>query len=152
MRRALTLLVLPTLVVACSSNDAEKCPVGERTTELNESFANLGYPDGTVACVLPGLPPGVEATAVFYNGINEDAAAAKLSAFMSTKGYRATTPEPSPELEGCPKGGTELSFQREGDSVRYYAWLTLNANGDAVAVLEFFPVDCAKNPKEELCK
>ena len=143
-----TALVLASALalVACRSDDPEKCPTGERTLQVTEEFTELGYPDGTVACNLRGH----DTPSVLYNGVDsEEEAAAKLIAFMRTKGYEGKPRAPGKmALEIAQKGGrisTGLLFVKQGASVRYIASL-MQARDGRMVTLSWLPVDCAAKP------
>jgi hypothetical protein len=146
-----TLLICSLASVACKSRDPEKCPAGDRTMKATEDYAELGYPDGAVACLMGG----VATPSVFYNGLDSDeAAAAKLTEFMKSKGYQGKLlPAQERDLAAAARGRTttRLTFTKEGASVRYDASLATTTEGHAVN-LGLRRYDCTVTPHTLGCQ
>lgn len=136
---------------ACHSNDPAECPSGKRTTQPTSDFADIGYPDGAVACTVGSL----STPQIFYNGVEtQEAAAAKLTTFMQTKGYQAkpqaVAKSDLTEAESGHTIPTRLVFVKDGAKVRYYVTLSQTRSGHAVEV-GWTRVDCAAKPSRFEC-
>ena len=144
-------LVLASALLACHSSDPDRCPSGTRLTQPTSDFADIGYPDGVVACKVGSLATPM----VWYNGVaSQETAAAKLTAFMASKGFRAEAQAATAsDLRSAAKDGvpTRLLFVKDGATVRYYA--TVSETNDAKAAsLGWTRVDCATTPTRYECK
>lgn len=123
-----------------------KGPCGQglsKTDEAKGAFADIGYPEGTVACTSENVPD----PRVAYVETTQEEAVKRFTAHMVAKGYESLPI--SAELQkqqfdlavAGGSSGTMVLFQKKGSTKRYYAEIEAVSAGDVVVPLH--DIDCA---------
>ncbi len=139
-----TLLAIVTIPFALAATGC-KGQCGQGLTKVDEAqgvFADIGYPEGTVACMSESLPD----PRVAYVEGTEEQAVTHFTAHMAAKGWESLPISAELQKEQFDLAvagvsvGTLVLFGQKGSTKRYYAEIEGVPAGDVVVSLH--DIDC----------